>query len=51
MRSEFRLVGLKISQTPLTSKVWPSDHREDDSFVFALLKRPVQIFRKALHSN
>ena len=28
MRSEFRLVGLENSQTPSTSKVWPSDHRE-----------------------
>ena len=29
MRSEFRLVGLENSQTPSTSKVLRSDHRED----------------------
>ena len=28
-RSEFYLVGLENIQTPLTSSVWPSDHRED----------------------
>ena len=30
MWNEFRLVGLKNSQTSSTSKVWTSDHREDD---------------------
>ena len=28
-RKEFYLVGLESSETPSTSSVWPSDHRED----------------------
>ena len=28
-RSQFHLVGLENSETPATSSVWPSDHRED----------------------
>ena len=28
-RSEFHLVGIENSETPATSSVWPSDHRED----------------------
>ena len=28
-QNEFHLVGLKNSETPSTSSVWPSDHRED----------------------
>ena len=28
-RSEFHLAGLKNSETPSSSSVWPSDHRED----------------------
>ena len=30
MRSKFRLVGLENSQSPSTSKVWPSDNWEQD---------------------
>ena len=29
MQSKFRLAGLLNSYTPSTSRVWPSDHRED----------------------
>ena len=51
MRSEFRLVGLENSLTPLTLKVWPSDHREDDCSCALLFYSLVQIFPKELHPD
>ena len=49
--SEFRLIGLLNSQTPLTSKVWPIDHREDDRFCAWPFYSLEQIFPEALHSD
>ena len=53
MRSEFRFVGLENtgSQTPSTSKVWPSDRQEDDRSCAWPFYSLVQIFPKALHSD
>ena len=47
--SEFNLVGLENSQTPSTSKVWPSDHREHDRSCAWPFYSLVQIFPKALY--
>ena len=51
MRSEFRLFVIENSQTPSTSKVWPSDHREDDRSCAWPFFSLVQIFPIALHSD
>ena len=43
--------GLKNSETPSTSSVWPSDHREDYRPCARSFNSLVQIFPKALQSN
>ena len=43
--------GSKNSQTPSTSKVWPSDHRNDDRSCTWSFYSLVQIFPKALHCD
>ena len=50
-RSEFHLVGLENSETPSTSSVWPSDHREDYRSCARSFYSLVQIIPKALHSD
>ena len=50
-RSEFHLVGLENSETPSTSSVWPSDHREDYRSCARPFYSLVQIIPKALHSD
>ena len=49
--TEFHLVGFENSQTPSTTTVWPSDHREDYRSCAWPLYSPVQTFPKALHSD
>ena len=49
-RGEFHLVGLENSETPSTSSVWPSDHREDYRSCARPFYSLVQIIPKALHS-
>ena len=50
-RSEFLLIGLQNSQTPLTSKVWPSGHlKYYKSCVWPFYKR-AQICPRASHSD
>ena len=49
--TEFFLVGFENSQTPSTTTVWPSDHREDyRSFAWPFYSL-VRTFPKALHSD
>ena len=48
MRIQFRLVGLENSQMPSTSKVWPSDHRDNDMFCAWPFYSLIQIFPKSL---
>ena len=50
-RSEFRLVGFLNSKTPSTSKVWPSDHREDERSCAWSVYSLVRIMPWALHSD
>ena len=50
-RSEFHLVGLENSETPSTSSIWPSDHREDYRSCARPFYSLVQIIPKALHSD
>ena len=49
--TEFHLVGFENSQTPSTTTVWPSDHREDYRSCAWPLYSLVQTFPKALHSD
>ena len=50
-RSEFHLVMLENSETPSTSSVWPSDHRENYRSCARPFYSLVQIIPKALHSD
>ena len=50
-RSKFHLVRLENSETPSTSSVWPSDHREDHRSCARPFYSLVQIIPKALHSD
>ena len=49
--TEFQLVGFKNSQTPSTTTVWPSDHREDYRSCAWPFYSLVRTFPKALHSD
>ena len=49
--SEFLLVGFENSQTPSTTTVWPSDHREDYRSCAWPFYSLVRTFPKALHSD
>ena len=45
------LVGIENNSTPSTSKVWPSDHREDFRFCAWSFYSPVQIFPRTLQTD
>ena len=49
--TEFLLVGFENSQTPSTTTVWPSDHREDYRSCAWPFYSLVRTFPKALHSD
>ena len=49
--TEFHLVGFENSQTPSTTTVWPSDHREDYRSCAWPFYSLVRTFPKALHSD
>ena len=49
--TEFHLVGFENSQTPSTTTVWPTDHREDYRSCAWPFYRLVRTFPKTLHSN
>ena len=49
--TEFHLVGFENSQTPSTTTVWPSDHREDYRSCAWPFYSLVRTFPKALQSD
>ena len=49
--TEFHLVGFENSQTPSTTTVWPSDHREDYMSCAWPFYSLVRTFPKALNSD
>ena len=49
--TEFHLVGFENSQTPSTTTVWPSDHREDYRSCAWPFYSLVRTFPEALHSD
>ena len=49
--TEFLLVGFENSQTPSTTTIWPSDHREDYRSCAWPFYSLVRTFPKALHSD
>ena len=50
-RSEFHFVGLENSETPSTSSVWPSDHREDYRSCARPFYSLVQILKRCTLTN